>query len=438
MAKTLTWHFEDGDVDASHEAWSRLPEAYVETLRGTTIELLENKIKKQPCRTLPLVFRASRITQPTDSKAEPTTIRQRQLINLRNRCVEVAARIARWRRQNPDWDWGLDPGNSEVEQSSSAIWKKIKDTGPKLLGKQIGNREQAFTGTTPSVDLLEAVIQETKKTYEAEQNGLDRERAKTKRAQQRWDHERNFSRKAFRRVRANYAPPTMAIRDPAKDGEFTFDQARVHTLFMQDWATVYRRRGQTPPDVNHFQQTFGSYVPSANSGSLYSNQKRYFKVGGSYGAVIAQANGCPQGCSFSLFLANIYVSALFNFLEDKHPGVRLGAFIDDRNVRHKSADELASVLADVCRFDQAAGHTTNILKSTVFANTVDNRRKLKHINIDGNKPRNVLDETMVGHTILVKRTTTSATAKMNMRQRNRSAGPDTLPELTSRRDRSAD
>ena len=176
----------------------------------------------------------------------------------------------------------------------------------------------------------------------------------------------------------------------------------------------------------------------AQLSSIYSNLKRYFKVGGSYGAVIAQANGCPQGCSFSLFLANIYVSALFNFLEDKHPGVRLGAFIDDRNVRHKSADELASVLADVCRFDQAAGHTTNILKSAVFANTVDNRRKLKNINIDGNKPRNVLDETMVGHTILVKRTTTSATAKMNMRteesiRRARYIARADLPQRQKRR-----
>ena len=39
---------------------------------------------------------------------------------------------------------------------------------------------------------------------------------------------------------------------------------------------------------------------------LYTNLKRYIKVAGTYGAVVAQSSGVGQGCSMSIIVANLY------------------------------------------------------------------------------------------------------------------------------------
>ncbi len=149
--------------------------------------------------------------------------------------------------------------------------------------------------------------------------------------------------------------------------------------------------------------------------SLYSGLIRYMKVAGTFGAVIKQENGCPQGCSFSLFVANLYVTTLFNFVQHKYPDVSLGAFIDDRNLRTHDLDTLQKALTDICRFDSAAGHKTNIDKSAVFATDTKLRKKVSNIVVEGKKARCSLHETMVGHTINTKRSQNSTTGIMNQR-----------------------
>ncbi len=85
--------------------------------------------------------------------------------------------------------------------------------------------------------------------------------AANKAAFRRWDARRNHSRCAFARTRANYQPPTTSIRDPDQSDHFTFDQRRIHDLFMQDWSGVYRRHSEHPPDVREFRRLYGEYVP---------------------------------------------------------------------------------------------------------------------------------------------------------------------------------
>ena len=52
-------------------------------------------IAKAPRRGDPPSFGLSRISAPSDDTANPTTLRQRQLHNLKNQCIEIKARLSR-------------------------------------------------------------------------------------------------------------------------------------------------------------------------------------------------------------------------------------------------------------------------------------------------------------------------------------------------------
>ena len=149
--------------------------------------------------------------------------------------------------------------------------------------------------------------------------------------------------------------------------------------------------------------------------TIYADLKRYAKIAGTYGGVIQQTNGCPQGCSFSLIVANLYVATLFQYLESEHPQISLGAFIDDRNIRHQTIEELQVILEKICTFDREAGHKTNLAKSSIFANTRNLRDKLQELTVEDQKPKTILQDDMVGHTIIVHRSHRSTSGKANQR-----------------------
>ncbi len=71
----------------------------------------------------------------------------------------------------------------------------------------------------------------------------------------------NHSRKAYARVKANYSPPTFSVRDPLDGNKFTFDQRKLHQLFIKDWEGVYRRHARNPPDANAFNARYGEHIP---------------------------------------------------------------------------------------------------------------------------------------------------------------------------------
>ncbi len=181
------------------------------------------------------------------------------------------------------------------------------------------------------------------------------------------------------------------------------DYENVFDLFSPDLARALFIKAGLPENLAH------------QLHSLYSDLHRYFKLAGTYGAVVHQTNGCPQGCSFSLFAANLYVTTLFTFLEAHHPSVAVGAFLDDRNVRTEDPDELERVLMKICEYDSTAGHKTNLLKSAVFGNQHALREKLAQIRVDGQALKCTLEEGMVGHTITTKRTDRVTSARMNLR-----------------------
>ena len=77
----------------------------------------------------------------------------------------------------------------------------------------------------------------------------------------------------------------------------------------------------------------------------------------------------------SLTVASLYVATLFNSLRHELPEVELGAFLDDRNVVTSNVKDLTKMLLATKRFDETAGHQTNLTKSTVFGNS---QKRVKH------------------------------------------------------------
>ena len=53
----------------------------------------------------------------------------------------------------------------------------------------------------------------------------------------------------------------------------------------------------------------------------------------------------------------------FAFIKARCPDARLGAFIDDRNIRHANPDKLLALIREIVEFDRAGGHETNLKKS---------------------------------------------------------------------------
>ena len=136
---------------------------------------------------------------------------------------------------------------------------------------------------------------------------------------------------------------------------------------------------------------------------LYTRLQRYFRVAGSYGAVLRQANGVGQGCSVSLLIANAYVSVLIRHIRRHYPSVSVSAFIDDRNLVSRIASEIIKAVGAIKNMDQAAGHFTNIAKSSVFALHKDDREELRQTTIGTQRLQVVNDAKMVGHRITTKR-----------------------------------
>ena len=134
-------------------------------------------------------------------------------------------------------------------------------------------------------------------------------------------------------------------------------------------------------------------------GGLYQKLNRYFKVAGSFGSVLRQANGVGQGCSISLLIANAYVTVLTRFLQQDHPHTDMASFLDDRNVTAPNIDLLIKAIEGIRNYDDIAGHFTNLDKSALFATNETDRKKLRTIDFGSQAPPTVLKAKFVGHNL---------------------------------------
>ena len=225
------------DLDEAHQTWSDIAEMYIKLLGGQTRDQAYHEILEQSKRTSPPTFIQKQITAPTDHTASTTSLRQRQLNKFRNRCVELKAKLLRHSSCRSD---GIEI-NQDDTTISRILWDNIRSIVANTIGT-MATRDQDMD--TPTVEILDILLAHYKSQYEAEQK--DRLQAATiaKRAEKRWDWEHNHSRKAFRRLRSDYKPPTASIKDPANGNVHTFSLRRIHNIFMEAWGTVYRRHAR--------------------------------------------------------------------------------------------------------------------------------------------------------------------------------------------------
>ena len=164
---------------------------------------------------------------------------------------------------------------------------------------------------------------------------------------------------------------------------------------------------------------------------LYTNLRRYIRVAGTYGAVIAQTNGIGQGCSLSIIVANLYVATLFKFLRANFEGIDMGAFLDDRNITTDTIEKMINALAAVERFDKTAGHRTNFAKSCIFASEQKIRDTLRKKRLAGDDTKIITSAEMVGHEITVKRgRTAQATSKRSEKAAQRAKKVTNMADQT--------
>ncbi len=164
----------------------------------------------------------------------------------------------------------LDCGNPpapETKDTTEQMWSKLVLDARRVVGEATVTREldRADDGAQ------RLTISNAEKMLGLVRNSLEREvqvrrsrDAKGKRAYQTWDRANKHSRITYMRIKANCASPTFSVRDPRAGNEFTFNQQRLHQLFLEEWSHVYRRHAENPPDIKQFEAEYGRYIPRAS------------------------------------------------------------------------------------------------------------------------------------------------------------------------------
>ena len=118
----------------------------------------------------------------------------------------------------------------------------------------------------------------------------------------------------------------------------------------------------------------------------YDKLQRCTKIGKTLGEPHTYANGYGQGDPLSLMTALAFVSAQFTRIQEKWPALRIGAVIDDRNIRGP-LDQVVAAHNDMVMFDKAAGQSIEHDKTAVTATTEQSMKKLNETKLGGIAPK---------------------------------------------------
>ena len=136
-----------------------------------------------------------------------------------------------------------------------------------------------------------------------------------------------------------------------------------------------------PEWIRKFAIALGLDADLAESAAqLYKNLIRFLRIGNTYGDPLTATNGLGQGDSFSLLIALSFISIQFHFLTNKHPNIKMGSCLDDRNIRGVRED-VYYAYKTIIEIDTAAGHYVNPKKLAMIATTIKGRQDLKSLNM---------------------------------------------------------
>ena len=124
---------------------------------------------------------------------------------------------------------------------------------------------------------------------------------------------------------------------------------------------------------------------------------RRFRLGHSVGPAFPNANSIMQGCPLAILRINCLIAAWARSVQH-HPPTALcsiGAFIDDKNARTNSLDQLQETINFTADFDDRIDAIVNPDKTVVFATTTSGRKQLTDVNLRGQQIKQVPDDRLL-------------------------------------------
>ena len=125
---------------------------------------------------------------------------------------------------------------------------------------------------------------------------------------------------------------------------------------------------------------------------------RRFKIGTSVGPASPNTNSIMQGCPLAILRINAVIAAWARSMSN-HPSTSLcpiAAYIDDKNARAHSLEQLQQVIQATSDFDEATDAVINSDKTVAFATSHTGRKQIQNLTVDGQVLRSTHHDKLLG------------------------------------------
>ncbi len=254
------------DLNEAHVAWNLMAEACLKLAAGWQRSAVEDWLNASPMRGAPPRFVKRQRRKPVDRLGTPTTHRQRRLNNVRNKLLDLRARLKRFDDGTLECTpWGDQRGRDALDFEVK-LWDDVEDKLAKLMGRhRIEETVSAGCPGLPTFREIDKLLGMLLTEHGNEGNRAKGKRTAERKSKMKWDWQRNFGRKAFSSTRTDYSPPTFALQDGQKKGRYITSTEAIHDEFLKFWSTVYCAHSEESDEKwRAFFDTYGEYVPHAD------------------------------------------------------------------------------------------------------------------------------------------------------------------------------
>jgi exonuclease III len=254
------------DLDEAHIAWNLMAEACIKLAAGGQRSAVEEWLKASPMRGAPPRFAKRQRRKPVDKLGNPTTYRQRRMNNIRNKLLDLRARLKRFDDGSADsTPWNGEQGHGALDFEVK-LWDDIEDKLARLIGKhRVANVVSAGCPGLPTFREMDNLLNLLLAEHGSEGARARSRRTAERKSRMKWDWDRNFGREAFASSRVGYAPPTFALQDEDRKGRYITSTEAIHDEFLKFWSTVYCAHSEESEGRwQAFFETYGDYVPHAD------------------------------------------------------------------------------------------------------------------------------------------------------------------------------
>ena len=158
-----------------------------------------------------------------------------------------------------------DPTNVTEVEAKEAEWNLeriiCKDRCEKLLGCDALLKHVPTEVYSPSETQFKALIEHCQTASEDILRKNVSERKDAAKRRNKWDGEKSYGRKASRRSKSNYVPPTTHIARPEDRGQYITKPREIPECFAEDWKEVYCTHPKENDIWNEFNAKYGFNIP---------------------------------------------------------------------------------------------------------------------------------------------------------------------------------